>query len=292
MSTKRPTPCGVRLPVPPEWDAAIAEFLHDRRALGRARTSLKTWQSNLEHAARQLPGGPWDQTRATIRDYFAAHDWMPDTRRGRKNVLYAFFEFGRLNEKIERNPLEGFGSFPAGKPHPNPVPEAVYLAALSAAPPRERLMLRMGHEMGLRRAEIAGLHTRDFWQDFDGGWVVDIHGKGLKTRTLPVPDSIALEVGRLDPGFVFPGKRDGHLSPEYVGRRLAALLPGAFHTHNLRHSYATRLYDDTGDILLVQEALGHDSPKTTEMYVRTDNRRRIRESQARMSRPHALRGVA
>ena len=38
--------------------------------------------------------------------------------------------------------------------------------------------------------------------------------------------------------------------------------------HKLRATYGTQLYEKTGDLYLVQECMGHSSPKTTELYIR------------------------
>jgi integrase/recombinase XerC len=40
--------------------------------------------------------------------------------------------------------------------------------------------------------------------------------------------------------------------------------------HSLRHSFATRLYNETGDIRLVQQALRHTHVSTTETYAQVD----------------------
>ena len=40
-----------------------------------------------------------------------------------------------------------------------------------------------------------------------------------------------------------------------------------FRNHDLRHDFATKLYDETGDIYAVQDALGHADVKTTMRYV-------------------------
>jgi integrase/recombinase XerD len=40
--------------------------------------------------------------------------------------------------------------------------------------------------------------------------------------------------------------------------------------HSLRHSFATRLYNATGDIRLVQQALRHHHVTTTEQYTQVD----------------------
>lgn len=41
--------------------------------------------------------------------------------------------------------------------------------------------------------------------------------------------------------------------------------------HKLRATYGTQLYDATGDIYFVQECMGHNNPKTTELYIRGNN---------------------
>jgi site-specific recombinase XerD len=40
--------------------------------------------------------------------------------------------------------------------------------------------------------------------------------------------------------------------------------------HGLRHSFATNLYRETGDVLLVREALGHRSIASTVVYARPE----------------------
>jgi len=37
-------------------------------------------------------------------------------------------------------------------------------------------------------------------------------------------------------------------------------------THSLRHAYATHLLEQNVNLLLIQNALGHNSPKTTAIY--------------------------
>jgi integrase/recombinase XerD len=41
--------------------------------------------------------------------------------------------------------------------------------------------------------------------------------------------------------------------------------------HSLRHTFATRLYRQTGDLRLVQRALGHRHIATTEIYARVED---------------------
>ena len=44
-----------------------------------------------------------------------------------------------------------------------------------------------------------------------------------------------------------------------------------FSIHSLRHTFACRLYRRTGDLYLVQRALGHRQITTTEIYARVSD---------------------
>lgn len=286
-------PVGVRLPVPDDWARAIADFLLDREAAGRPATSRRSYRSALEHLARRTDLGPFEQTRDSLRRYIAAHrEWSMETKRARRSTLVAFYDWAVGDELMAANPARQLPKIKATAPHPRPVPEAVYQRALATAQPRERLMLRLAHELGMRREEVSRVHTDDLWEDFDGGYTLTVHGKGNKDRDQRVPEALARELLALPHGYAFPGNRQGHLSAEYVGRKIALLMPGAHRMHGLRHSYATRLYNLSGDLLTVQEALGHAEPGTTRRYIAEDagQKTRLRNFNEMMSRPQGMAG--
>ena len=56
--------------------------------------------------------------------------------------------------------------------------------------------------------------------------------------------------------------------------------------HKLRASYGTQLYNITGDIYFVQDCMGHNSPQTTERYIRgkKENTKRASDIMAKMMR--------
>src|SRR5699024_4559569 len=102
---------------------------------------------------------------------------------------------------------------------------------------RERLILRLAAELGLRRTEIALVHQRDMTEDLDG-WSLLVHGKGDKERLLPLINSlsIALRTATLaSGGWAFPGGDAGHLSPRYIGTLISRILPPGVTLHQLRH---------------------------------------------------------
>jgi site-specific recombinase XerD len=43
--------------------------------------------------------------------------------------------------------------------------------------------------------------------------------------------------------------------------------------HSLRHAFATKMLDATGDLAVVQDMLGHSSPATTRIYAKVSSKR-------------------
>jgi integrase/recombinase XerC len=75
---------------------------------------------------------------------------------------------------------------------------------------------------------------------------------------------------------VFQSKSGRHLGARQIQLKFARWLVQAgitrpFSIHSLRHTFATRLYQRTGDLYLVQRALGHRQITTTEVYARVSD---------------------
>lgn len=262
-------------PLPQEWDQAMDEYLRTRRRAGQPASSLSAYQTHLGHLGRRVGVGPWELTEDQLAEYVDAQRWGNETRRGRRQTILNFYRWAQAKGYVQVSPVTEY-SLPKVKTEkrkPRPAPDAAYHTALAAADPREALMLRLAAELGMRRAEVAVVHTDDLLQDYSGGFNLTIHGKGAKDRILPVPASLAATISAYPRGFLFPGRADGHLSPRWVGRRIADLIPQGFTMHTLRHRFGTRSYAKTRDLVFVQEAMGHESPETTRRYVDFDRSR-------------------
>ncbi|ARG95769.1 tyrosine-type recombinase/integrase, partial [Mycobacterium kansasii] len=136
-------------------------------------------------------------------------------------------------------------------------------AALANADRRTELMLRLAGEAGLRRAEIAQVHTADL---MDGGALLG-HGKGGKNRVVPISTYLVALIRQAPAGWLFPNTPDRHLTPEHVGKIISRALPDNWTAHTLRHRMASRAFRGSRNIRAVQALLGHESILTTQRYV-------------------------
>ena len=106
-----------------------------------------------------------------------------------------------------------------------------------------------------------------------GTWWLIVHGKGGRGRQLPLWPVLARWLLAGGPGWVFPGRIDGHLSPDHVGELMHRALGSGWGAHSLRHHFACRMYKETQDIFLVQKFLGHADIKTTLVYAKMPDER-------------------
>ncbi|MFD8769565.1 tyrosine-type recombinase/integrase [Microbacterium oxydans] len=256
------------------WIAEVDDFLAHQKAGGKPETTRRARRDHLYHLARRLEADtPWDVVGGDLIAYTGAQEWAKETRRSRRATFLAFWRWGVATGRCEVVVAEMLPHVKATTPRPRPAPDAVYREALLRAPHRESLMLRFAAEMGMRRSEVAQIHTDDLLDDLVG-WSLVVHGKGDKERVLPVPGSLARSMQDAERGYLFPGNwGPGHLSPAYVGKRIRNLMPDGWTMHTLRHRFGTRAYALKSDLLLVQELLGHASPSTTRRYVELDRKR-------------------
>lgn len=269
--------------VRPEWASAIDEWAWYARRQHAAPTTIKTRTEHLELASRRLEPGPWDVTERELLEWWEAQHWGRETSRSRRASYRVFWGWAAEVGHVEESPALILPKVRPAPPRPNPTPDAAYDAALRAATPRERLMLRLSAEVGMRRGEVAQVWPqRDLFRDLLG-WSIVAHGKGDKDRSLPLEDDLAAELLASGPGWLFPGRTGGHLTPRYVGTLVRRLLPDEFTMHSNRHRFATRLHEETHDLPLVRDALGHASVATTQLYVATDSSK-LRGAMAQASR--------
>ncbi|KLO29572.1 hypothetical protein ABH37_13200 [Mycobacterium haemophilum] len=247
----------------------MQDYLCTLAAEGQREATRRTRGDALRYIARGLACPPEDVTIERLLAWFGAQDWAPETRRSYRSSARGFFAWAY---KTGRVPVY-LGDLPRirePKASPRPVPDDVWQAALAVADPRTTLMLRLAAQAGLRRAEVAQVHTRDVVFIAGGGAQLVVHGKGGRQRLVPLPGDLAEQIRQLPPGWVFPDGFGGHLSPAWVGTLVSRVLPEGT-MHALRHRFGTRAYRGTRNLRAVQQLLGHASVATTERYVAVDD---------------------
>jgi site-specific recombinase XerC len=256
------------------WEAEIESWATKLRAGGRRPQTIGLRRAHLRMLSRwSAPRGPWELGTEDLEAWTGSMNWGPETRRSVRSTLRGFYTWGVTAKRIEVNPATDLAAIKALDPMPRPCDVKVLKAAVQAAPPREVLMMRLAAEVGLRRGEIAQVHTSDVMPLLLGYGLL-VHGKGGKKRMvgLPVDGTLGLELARTarqEPGYLFPGKIDGHLSASWVGRIVSRWLDGPWTMHTLRHFFATTTFAKSKNLLAVQRQLGHASPATTQRYIAT-----------------------
>ncbi len=145
---------------------------------------------------------------------------------------------------------------------------------------RDRALLELLYATGLRVSEIQSMDIDDIDLKTQEIRVV---GKGSKPRVALFGEHCNRWVveylehvrsrftGRKPCSAMWLNQKGGRLSSRSVQRivkkyALQAGLAPQFHTHSIRHSFATHLLDGGADLRVVQELLGHSSPATTQIY--------------------------
>ena len=142
---------------------------------------------------------------------------------------------------------------------------------------RNRVLLFLLYTSGVRRGELVQLRWKDLQGSGESGQIT-VFGKGGKTRSILLPESVWKQLRRLrgnadstDP--VFRSRKKGTPLTESgiwrivkrAGKR--AGLEASVSPHWLRHAHASHVLDRGAPIHLVQATLGHASINTTGRYL-------------------------
>lgn len=254
----------ISAPVP--WRKSIEGWTDTLRAAGLSAQTIKSRRYKMVHLSTLLmPSGPKDVTTEQIVQVFARQQWKPETRKAYRNTISSFFRWLHKSGRRSDDPSLDVPRVKKPHAHPRPCPDRYIAAAMEMATPSERLMIRLGAECGLRRGEIARVHSDDVVADSAGRSLI-VRGKGDKQRIVPLPDDLA-GISMDARGYLFPGRFGGHVEESYIGDHISRLLPDGYAAHTLRHRFATTAYAATHDLFVVAELLGHESVETTEHYV-------------------------
>ena len=139
---------------------------------------------------------------------------------------------------------------------------------------KHKTILYTIYSAGLRRSEVINLRVQDIKSE--DGYIVIKGAKGKKDRNTVLSKTLLIMLREYykihKPSYwLFEGAAGGKYSATSVQKVFQKAVKdcgcNAWATpHTLRHSFATHLMQAGTNLRYIQSALGHESPKTTEIY--------------------------
>lgn len=261
----------------PEAILKVREFKQWMRSKRYSESTIGTYVDGLKLFLRYYSGK--DISEITNQDLIEFNnDYILDNKLSASfqnqiiNAIKLFFstvEERKLNPELIHRPKRQ-------KTLPNVLSKEEVKAILNAHNNiKHRVMLSLIYSCGLRCGEL--LQLKPGHVDSNRKLLIIKQAKGRKDRLVPLSQKI-IEMLReyfvaCKPEiYLFEGQKKGEV---YDERSLQKVLKQALEKvgirkpvtlHWLRHSYATHLLENGTDLRYIQEILGHNSSKTTEIY--------------------------
>jgi len=144
---------------------------------------------------------------------------------------------------------------------------------------KHHTLLAIAYAAGLRVSEVIALRVKDV--DFAEMTVVVRQGKGRKDRLTVISPRLIdnlkiLTKDKAGQDYIFESNRGGILTTGTAQKIFYNCLKKSkikkdASFHSLRHSFATHLLENGVDIRYVQELLGHQNIRTTQIYTHVTN---------------------
>ncbi len=201
--------------------------------------------------------------------------------------LRSFYKYLLGNKLINENPMELI-SLPKKEQR---LPNFLYyndLEKLLETPDqatsiglRDKLIFEILYSTGVRVSELVNIKVKDI--DFENK-SIRIFGKGKKERIVFFGDqalkliNIYLDQRGLTNEYLILNNRGNKITTRGVDliihkNSLKSGLKNKITPHTMRHTFATHMLNDGANLLTVQELLGHENLKTTQVYTHVSNER-------------------
>lgn len=201
--------------------------------------------------------------------------------------LRSFYKYLLGNKLINKNPMELI-SLPKKEQR---LPNFLYyndLEKLLETPDqstnmglRDELIFEILYSTGVRVSELVNIKIKDI--DFENK-SIRIFGKGKKERIVLFGDQalnlikIYLAKRNFNSEYLILNNRGNKITTRGVDliihkNSLKSGLKNKITPHTMRHTFATHMLNDGANLLTVQELLGHENLKTTQVYTHVSNER-------------------
>ncbi len=263
---------------------AMQRFIENLQLKAYSPNTIRTYSVEFAQLLYVLKNYPVDQlTPERLRSYFLycirELNIKENQLHSRINAIKFYFEQVLKRDKF-------FFEIPRPK-KPSTLPKVIDAADVkkmlgTIENIKHRVMLKLCYGMGLRVSELVNIKISHI--DSKRMQVLIQQGKGKKDRFVNLPQSVLAEMREYfkvykPKDYLFEGMYGG----QYSVRSVQAVFKQAMKkarirkttgVHSLRHSYATHLLEQGTDIRLIQELLGHQDIRTTEIYTHVSTKSR------------------
>lgn len=255
---------------------ALQSFIQQLELKAYSQNTIRIYVAEFMHLLQLIDNYPVKElTPKKLKDYFlyCVNNLQMKERKmnGKINAIKFYFEQVLHQPKM-------FFDIPRPK-KPITLPKMLSVSEIKkilsvVTNPKHLLMLQLCYGMGLRVSEVTQLKITHI--DSSRMQVLVAAGKGKKDRYVNLPKTV-LTLLR-DYYKAYQPKKwlfEGQYGGQYSIRSVQAVFKNAMKKaginkqigiHGLRHSYATHLLESGADLRFIQELLGHNSIKTTQVY--------------------------
>ncbi len=245
----------------------VHRFLNSCNARGLSPHTIAWYRHHLKtfiKAFESLPTTPGD-----IEAFLARQDGSVATRLANHQALRSLYRWVESRDRLP-NPMDDILA-PRRPRQIRPTLEIEQLSQVldSASSPRDRALLTLLIDTGIRQGELATLLKGGISRE-----TIAIKGK-CGERLVPISQEtqrLLLALAAETPGdYVFAG-RGGHLSRSAIYRIVSSALRAAgisgikMGAHRLRHAVGKAWLVAGGDLRSLQQLLGHADIRTTQIY--------------------------
>lgn len=268
--------------IPPVNKLAYTAMYQQLKLKAYSENTQRIYLAEFAHLLRLIKNYPVEKlTPDRLKDYFlycVDQEQMAERKmNGKINAIKFYFEKVLHKERM-------FFNIPRPK-KPIRLPKMLSKAEVKrlfdqVSNKKHLLALKLCYGMGLRVSEVVKLKLENI--DSSRMVIQVVGAKGKKDRYVPLPKRVLPELREYykeykPKEYLLEGRFGGAYSKGSVQQVFKRAMKKArinkkIGIHGLRHSYATHLLEAGADMRFIQELLGHNSIKTTQIYTKVTPR--------------------
>jgi integrase/recombinase XerD len=263
----------------------IGYYINCKKVKGLSKLSIESYQTHLYRFAKNVDKNIEDITTLDIRKFLALcmkNGLKNSSIEGEISILKTFFGWLMNEEYIRKNPMYQIENIKVDKYIRKALTQReIELMRNTCQDIREQALFEFFFSTGCRLDEVVKLNKSDIdWQTLS----LVVCGKGkIERRVYLTPkaevfllkylqsrndDKSALFVSERNP-YDRLGRRAIQRIISNIGKRTT--INKSIYCHLIRHSFATTILRNGGDLAEVQRMLGHSSPVTTQIYAQLND---------------------